>query len=40
MIYQAIYAFEIFSGRAFGRDEMGAYLAAEVRKALGQEETK
>lgn len=38
LIYQAIYAFEIFSGRTFDRDAMGAYLAGEVRKALGQEE--
>ena len=40
LIYQAICAFEIFSGRTFDRDDMGAYLAAEVRRALGQEETK
>lgn len=37
LIYQAIYAFEIFSGQIFDRDDMGAYLAKEVRKALGQE---
>lgn len=36
LIYQAICAFEIFSGMNFDRDEMGAYLAKEVRKVLGQ----